>query len=139
MTIINRHRAEMEKTTKKDKPTKRPLGRRPAGAVLVDGRWELTELSTQLAAERLLRQRQARRTTWRKMQDRLRAAYPELFVERGLNPRQTTLGPRSTEREVDSSPCQKTDTSSNTYDAFWRSVQRDEDGAPNLPSGSASL
>ena len=130
----------MEKTMKKDKPTKRPLGRQPAGAVLVDGKWELTELSTQLAAERLLRQRKARRATWRKMQDRLRAAYPELFVERGLNPRQTTLGPRSTEREVDSSPCQKTDTSStaDTYDAFWRSVQRD-DGASNLSSGSASL
>ena len=130
----------MEETMKKDKPTKRPLGRQPAGAVLVDGKWELTELSTQLAAERVLRKRQARRNAWRKMQDRLRAAYPELFVERGLNPRQTTLGPRSTEREVDSSPCQKTDTSStaDTYDAFWRSVQRD-DGAPNLPSGSASL
>ena len=130
----------MEKTMKKDKPTKRPLGRQPAGAVLVDGKWELTELSTQVAAERLLRQRQARRTAWRKTQDRLRAAYPELFVERGLNPRQTTLmEARSTKRDVDRTPCQKTDTSSNTYDAFWRSVQRDEDGAPNLPSGSASL
>ena len=130
----------MEKTMKKDKPTKRPLGRQPAGAVLVDGKWELTELSTQLAAERLLRKRQARRTAWRKTQDRLRAVYPELFVQTGLDPRQTTLGQRSTEREVDSSPCQKTDTSStaDTYDAFWRSVQRD-DGAPNLPSGSASL
>ena len=130
----------MEKTMKKDKPTKRPLGRQPAGAVLVDGKWELTELSTQLAAERLLRQRKARRATWRKMQDRLRAAYPELFVERGLDPRQATLVPRSTEREVVRSPCQKTDTSStaDTYDAFWRSVQRD-DGASNLSSGSASL
>ena len=129
----------MEKTMKKDKPTKRPLGRQPAGAVLVDGKWELTELSTQLAAERLVRQRKARRATWRKMQDRLRAAYPELFVERGLNLRPTTLGPRSTKRDVDRTPCQKTDTSSNTYDAFWRSVQRDEDGAPDLSSGSASL
>ena len=129
----------MEKT-KKDKPAKRPLGRQPFGTVLVDGKWESTELSMQAAAQRLLRVRQARRTAWRKTQDRLRAAYPELFVDRGLNPRQTTLGPRSTEREVDSSPCQKTDTSStaDTYDAFWRSLQRD-DGAPNLPSGSASL
>ena len=130
----------MEKTTKKDKPAKRPLGRRPAGAVLVDGRWELTELSTQLAAERVLRQRQARRNTWRKMQDLLRAAYPELFVEKGLDPRQTTLAQaRSTGQDVARSHCQKTDISSNTYDAFWRSVQRDEDGAPDLSSGSASL
>ena len=128
----------MEKTTKKDKPAKRPLGRQPAGAVLVDGKWELTELSTQVAAERLLRQRQARRTAWRKTQDRLRAAYPELFVQKSLDPRQTTLA-RSTTGDVDRPQCQKTDTSSNTYDAFWRSVQRDEDGAPNLPSGSASL
>ena len=81
----------MEKTTKKDNPAKRPFGRQPAGAVLVDGKWELTELSTQVAAERLLRQRQARRTAWRKTQDRLRAVYPELFVEKGLDPRQTTL------------------------------------------------
>ena len=92
----------MEKTMKKDKPTKRPLGRQPAGAVLVDGKWELTELSTQLAAERLVRQRKARRATWRKMQDRLRAAYPELFVQNGLHPSQTTLV-RSTKDNVDPS------------------------------------
>ena len=125
----------MEKT-KKDKPAKRPLGRQPAGAVLVDGKWELTELSTQVAAQRLLRQRQARRTAWRKTQERLRAAYPELFVQKSLDPRQTTLA-RSTKGDVDRTPCQKTDIS--TYDTFWRSVQRDEDGTPNLPSGSASL
>ncbi len=128
----------MEKTTKKDKPTKRPLGRQPAGADLVDGKWELTELSTQLAAERLLRKRQARRTAWRKTQDRLRAVYPELFVQKGLDPRQTTLA-RSTGQDVARSHCQKTDISSNIYDAFWRSVQRDEDGASNLSSRSASL
>ena len=128
----------MEKTMKKDKPTKRPLGRQPAGAVLVDGKWELTELSTQVAAERLLRQRQARRTAWRKTQDRLRAAYPELFVQKSLDPRQTTLA-RSTTGDVDRTPCQKTDTGSNSYDTFWRSVRRDEHGTPNLSSGSASL
>ena len=127
----------MEKT-KKDKPAKRPLGRQPAGAVLVDGKWELTELSTQVAAQRLLRQQQARRNAWRKTQERLRAAYPELFVQKGLDPRQTTLTEaRSTGQDVDRTQYQKTDTS--TYDTFWRSVQRDEDGAPNLSSGSASL
>ena len=126
----------MEKTMKKDKPAKRPLGRRPAGAVAIDGKWELTELSLQVAAQHLLRKRQARRTAWRKSQDRLRAAYPELFVQKGLDPRQTTLT-RSTTEDADRAPCQKTDTS--TYDAFWRSVQRDEDGASNLSSRSASL
>ena len=123
---------------KKDKPAKRPLGRQPAGAVLVDGKWELTELSTQVAAQRLLRQRQARRTAWRKTQERLRAAYPELFVQKSLDPRQTTLA-RSTTGDVDRTPCQKTDTGSNSYDTFWRSVRRDEHGTPGLSNGSASL
>ena len=40
---------------KKNNPPKRPRGRQPAGAILVDGKWQLTELSIQLAAERLLR------------------------------------------------------------------------------------
>ena len=125
----------MEKT-KNNKPAQRPLGRQPAGAVLVDGKWELTELSMQLAAQRLLRVRQARHVAWRRSQDRLRAAYPKLFVQNGLDPKQTTLA-RSTTGDVDRSQCQKTDTS--TYDTFWRSVRRDEDGASNLSSRSASL
>ena len=125
----------MEKT-KKDKSAKRPLGRQPFGSILVDGKWELTELTMQIQAQRVLRKRQARRTAWRKSQDRLRAAYPELFVLNGLHPSQTTLV-RSTKENVDPSQYQKTDTT--TYDAFWRSVQRDEDGAPNLSSESTSL
>ena len=125
----------MEKT-KKDKPAKGPLGRQPFGTVLVDGKWEPTELSMQIQAQRMLRLRQARRTAWRKSQDRLRAAYPELFVLNGLHPSQTTLV-RSTKENVDPSQYQKTDTT--TYDAFWRSVQRSEDGAPNLSSESTSL
>ena len=130
----------MEKTMKKDKPPKKPRGRQPVGAVLVDGKWQMTELSTQLAAERVLRLRERGRIWYRKTRELLRIARPELFVPKGMDPRQTTLVPRSTEREVVRAPCQKTDTSStaDTYDAFWRSVQRD-DGAPNLPSGSASL
>ena len=130
----------MEKTMKKDKPPKKPRGRQPVGAVLVDGKWQMTELSTQLAAERVLRLRERGRIWYRKTRELLRIARPELFVPRGMDPRQTTLAPRSTEREAVRAPCQKTDTSStaDTYDAFWRSVQRD-DGAPNLPSGSASL
>ena len=125
----------MEKT-KKDKSAKRPLGRQPFGSILVDGKWEPTELTMQIQAQRVLRLRQARRTAWRKSQDRLRAAYPELFVLNGLHPSQTTLTSSTTEN-VDRPQYQKTDTT--TYDAFWRSVQRDEDGASNLSSESTSL
>ena len=100
----------------------------------------MTELAAQLAVERMLRAREYARRCHRKTRELLRIARPELFVSKGMDPRQTTLVPRSTEREAVRAPCQKTDTSStaDTYDAFWRSVQRD-DGAPNLPSGSASL
>ena len=134
----------MEKTTKKDNPEKRPRGRQPAGAVLVDGKWQLTERSMQLAAERMLRGREIRRNRWRAMRELLRISHPKLFVVRGLDPRQTTLTPevRSTERKVDPLPSQKTDTSStaDTFDAslFWRSLQRDN-GTPSLSRGSASL
>ena len=135
----------MKKTMKKDKPPKKPLGRQPAGAVLVDGKWQLTELSIQLAAERLLRQREARCTRWRAKQDLLRSSHPELFATRGLDPRQTTLTPevRSTERNADLLHCQKSDTSSTASDTsdaslFWRSLQRDN-GTPSLSRGSASL
>ena len=134
----------MKKTMKTDNPPKRPRGRQPAGAILVDGKWQLTELSTQLYAERLLRVRELSRNRWRAKRELLRISHPELFVVRGLDPRQTTLTPevRSTERKVDPSPSQKTDTSStaDTFDAslFWRSLQRDN-GTPSLSSGSASL
>ena len=129
---------------KKDNPEKRPRGRQPAGAVLVDGKWQLTERSVQLAAERMLRSQEIRRTRLRAMRELLRISHPELFVVRGLDPRQTTLTPevRSTERKVDPLPSQKTDTSStaDTFDAslFWRSLQRDN-GTPSLSRGSASL
>ena len=122
---------------KKDKPPKRPLGRQPAGAVLVDGKWQLTELSAQLFAERMLRHRERSRTRWRAKQELLRVSHPKLFALRGLDPRQTTLVPgvRSTERKADLAHCQKTDTSStaDTFDAslYWRSLQRD--------SGTSSL
>ena len=134
----------MKKTMKKDNSEKRPRGRQPSGAILVDGKWQLTELSTQLYAERLLRGRELSRNRWRAKRELLRISHPELFVVRGLDPRQTTLTPevRSTERKVDPSPSQKTDTSStaDTFDAslYWRSLQRDN-GTPSLSRGSASL
>ena len=109
---------------KKNKSPKRPRGRQPAGAVLVDGKWQMTELAVRLAAERLLRAREYARKRNRKTRELLRLARPELFPTKGLDPRQTTLAPCSLEPEVHRAPRRKTDDTS--YDAFWRSVQRDE-------------
>ena len=132
----------MEKTMKKDKPPKRPRGRQPSGAILVDGKWQLTELSTQLYAERVLRHREMARIRWRAQKELLRIAHPELFVVKGMDPRQTMLAPvRPTERNGDLPLCQKSDTRSTATDdasSFWRSVQRD-DGTPSLSSGAAPL
>ena len=125
----------------KNQSPKKPRGRQPIGAVLVDGKWLMTELAARLAAERLLRVRENARIRDRKTRELLRLARPELFVK-GLHPSQTTLVGRttlvhSTKENVDPLQCQKTDTTN--YDAFWRSVQRDEDGAPNLSRESTSL
>ena len=107
----------------KNQSPKKPRGRQPIGAVLVDGKWQMTELAVRLAAERLLRVRENARIRDRKTRELLRLARPELF-SKNLHPSQTTLAPRSPEPEVPRTPCRKTDDTS--YDAFWRSVQRDE-------------
>ena len=76
----------------------------PAGAVLVDGRWQLTELSAQIAADRLLREREQRRNRRREMRKLLRQSHPDLFVfARKQDPQQTTLTPevRLKERQED--------------------------------------
>ena len=112
---------------KKNQSPKRPRGRQPAGAVLVDGKWQMTELAVRLAAERLLRVRENARIRDRKTRELLRLARPELFSTKSLHPGQTTLAPRSPEPEVPRTPCRKTDDTS--YDAFWRSVQRDSNSA----------
>ena len=124
----------------KNQSPKKPRGRQPIGAVLVDGKWLMTELAARLAAERLLRVRENARIRERKTRELLRLARPELFVKQ-LHPSQTTLVGetivRSTRENVDREQYQKTDTTD--YDAFWRSVQRDVDGASNLPRESAHL
>ncbi len=120
-----------------NKSPKSPGGRRPAGAVLVDGKWQMTELATRLAAERMLGAREYARRRHRKTRELLRIARPELFVSKGLDPRQTTLVPRSTEREVVRAPRQKTANIADSYDAFWRSVQRDE-GVSYLSSATST-
>ncbi len=80
----------------KDAPEKRPCGKPPAGAVLVDGRWQLTELSAQIAADRLMREREQRRNRRHEMRKLLRQSRPDLFVfARKQDPQQTTLTPEA--------------------------------------------
>ena len=76
---------------KKDTPEKKPRGRPPAGAVLIDGRWQPTERSVQIAVMRLLQERENHRARRQETRELLRQAHPELFVARGQDPKQTTL------------------------------------------------
>ena len=59
---------------------KRPLGRPPAGAVLVDGKWQPTEKSTEIAKLRLLRHREQNRVRREHARELLRRECPELFA-----------------------------------------------------------
>ena len=69
---------EKEQLMKKDCSTeKRPQGRPPAGAALIDGKWHTTQQSMQIAIERLLQQREKRRNKRHEMRELL---HPELFV-----------------------------------------------------------
>ena len=94
----------------KETTEKRPRGRKPAGAVLVDGKWHPTELSIQVAAERLLQYREHSRMRHRETRELLRKSRLELFV-RG-NPNQTKLTEvRSNERNGDLRQYQRRDIS----------------------------
>ena len=75
----------------KDRTEKKPHGRPPAGAVLIDGRWQPTEKSVEIAVVRLLHEREKRRTRRQEVRELLRKEHPELFVVRGPDPKQTTL------------------------------------------------
>jgi len=75
----------------KDSTEKKPRGRPPAGAVLIDGRWQPTEKSVEIAVVRLLHEREKRRTRRQEVRELLRKEHPELFVVRGPDPKQTTL------------------------------------------------
>ena len=106
----------MALTIKKDK---KPRGRRPLGAVLVDGRWHLTQESLQLAAERVIRYREHNRKRYHEMRDLLRKEHPELFAPPREDPRQTPLTDdaplvRSNERVCDLTCYQKDSSSSNS-------------------------
>ena len=75
----------------KDRTEKKPRGRPPAGAVLIDSLWQPTEQSVQIAVERLLQEREKRNTRRQEVRELLRKEHPELFVVRGPDPKQTTL------------------------------------------------
>ena len=64
------------------KSEKKPRGRPPFGAVLVDGRWELTEESIAHAAKKLLQARQQQRERGALVRDLVRQQYPELFRQK---------------------------------------------------------
>ena len=128
----------------------RPRGRQPTGAVLVDGKWQPTELSIQVAAERLIQYREQCRTRHRETRELLCKARPELFV-RG-NPNQTKLTEvRSKERNGDLRQYQRRDNSNidasdSSNDAIvsaigasllWSPQQRN--GIPSVSRGPASL
>ena len=83
--------------TKNCHAEKRPQGRPPAGAVLIDGKWHTTQQSIQIAIERLLQQREKRRTKRIETRELMRREQPELFVvvRAPADPKQTTLEARS--------------------------------------------
>ena len=111
----------MTKAMKEDNGEKRLRGRPPAGAIFVDGKWQLTELSMRLLLERALRTRERCReyshNRWLARQALLRSSHPELFAARrgSIDPRQTTLAPtgRLMGRTADLIHCLNSDTSRN--------------------------
>ena len=129
---------------------KRPRGRQPAGAVLVDGKWQLTELSTQVAAERLIQYREQCRTRHRETRELLCKARPELFMRD--NPKQTKLTDlRSKERNGDLRQSQRRDNSNIDASDSTRNASASasasasllgspqHNGIPSVSRGPASL
>ncbi len=83
--------------TKRGNNLKRPQGRPPAGAVLVDGKWQLTDKSKEIAIQRLLRHRDLNRARRQQTRELLRRECPELFAHLPVvaeNPKETAP-PRS--------------------------------------------
>ena len=76
-----------------------PRGRKPAGAVLVDGKWQLTQESVKAAADRMLKYREHSRKRYREMRELLRAEHPELFAQ--LDPQQSLLASCSEDKGFD--------------------------------------
>ena len=71
---------------------KRPVGRPPAGAVLDDGRWILTQESLAIAAARVEKHRTDCRERYRRMREILKEQRPDMFAKRARKAKaQTTL------------------------------------------------
>ena len=60
---------------------KKPLGRPPAGAVLIDGKWQPTQESTEIAKRCLLWHRELNRARRERARELLRKECPELFAQ----------------------------------------------------------
>ena len=86
--------------TKRCPSPKRPPGRPPAGAVLIDGKWHTTQQSIQIAVERLLQHRERVRNRRDATREMLRRERPELFVHvrTPADPKQTTLSPARSDK-----------------------------------------
>ncbi len=130
---------------------KRPRGGPPAGAALVDGRWQSMELSVQVAADRLLGYRARSRVRHRETRELLRKSRPELFVRGNPNQTKLTAEVRSKERNGDLRQYQRRDNSNidasdSSNDAIvsaigasllWSPQQRN--GIPSVSRGPAAL
>ena len=58
---------------------KKPKGRTPVGAVLVDGQWKRTPEGIAWAAQRIVDAREKRRLKYREERETIRQCHPELF------------------------------------------------------------
>ncbi len=73
----------------KNDNVKKPRGRPPAGAILVEGRWQLTAESVELAMQRLIKHRLHSQERYRAMRDAIRQQRPDIF--KPPRPQQTLL------------------------------------------------
>ena len=76
---------------------KKPRGRPPTHAILVNGRWQLTAESFELAAQRLMHHRWRAHQRYREVRDAMRQQHPELFKQpaRLQQQQQTLIAARS--------------------------------------------
>ena len=80
---------------------KKPRGRPPTHAILVDGQWQLTQQSFELAAQRLVRYRRRAQQRYQEVRDTTRQQHPELFKQparpqQQQQQQQTLIAARST-------------------------------------------
>ncbi len=77
---------------------KKPRGRPPTHAILVDGQWQLTAQSFELAAQRRVHYRRRAQQRSREVRDAMRQQHPELFKQQARpqqQQQQTLIAARS--------------------------------------------